>query len=262
MTIIDRPRHVLRGGRLQQRHRPSAAPARASPEEASADLGADAFTTFRTGDLAGHAAPRSSSGGLLAFGLSFDEVIVTIFTAGAGTQTVPMWIFAAIQRPNELPVVNVVALVLIVLSVHPGLPCPALSGDVTRHNRACLADGLYSRSIDGGYPSGGAPRRAAGHVPMRLAWPRPTYGSTESPSAFTMSWPSTTCRSTSSSGEFFSLLGPSGCGKTTTLRMIAGFEEVDAPAPIYPGRGGRHQSAALPSATSTRSSRTTPSSRI
>ena len=59
------------------------------------------------------------SGGLLAFALSFDEIIVTNFTAGAGTQTVPMWILSAIQRPVELPVVNVVALVLILVSVIP-----------------------------------------------------------------------------------------------------------------------------------------------
>ncbi|MCJ7711442.1 MAG: ABC transporter permease, partial [Chloroflexi bacterium] len=59
------------------------------------------------------------AGGLLAFALSFDEIIVTNFTAGAGTQTVPMWILAAIQRPTELPVVNVVALVLILVSVIP-----------------------------------------------------------------------------------------------------------------------------------------------
>ena len=59
------------------------------------------------------------SGGLLAYALSFDEIIVTNFTAGAGTQTIPLWILTAIQRPNELPVVNVVALILIVLSVLP-----------------------------------------------------------------------------------------------------------------------------------------------
>ena len=59
------------------------------------------------------------SGALLAFGLSFDEIIVTIFTAGAGTQTIPLWIFSAIQEPTELPVVNVVALVLVLLSVIP-----------------------------------------------------------------------------------------------------------------------------------------------
>ena len=89
-----------------------------SPEEASADLGADAFTTFRRVTLPGMGTALLS-GGLLAFALSFDEIIVTNFTAGAGTQTVPMWILAAIQRPTELPVVNVVALLLIVLSVVP-----------------------------------------------------------------------------------------------------------------------------------------------
>jgi putative spermidine/putrescine transport system permease protein len=89
-----------------------------SPEEASADLGADAFTTFRRVTLPGMGTALLS-GGLLAFALSFDEIIVTNFTAGAGTQTIPMWILAAIQRPNELPVVNVVALVLIVFSVVP-----------------------------------------------------------------------------------------------------------------------------------------------
>jgi putative spermidine/putrescine transport system permease protein len=89
-----------------------------SPEEASADLGADVFTTFRRVTMPGMGTALLS-GGLLAFALSFDEIIVTNFTAGAGTQTVPMWILAAIQRPNELPVVNVVALVLIVFSVGP-----------------------------------------------------------------------------------------------------------------------------------------------
>ena len=59
------------------------------------------------------------SGALLAFALSFDEIIVTNFTAGAGTQTVPMYILTAIQRPTELPVVNVVALILILVSVVP-----------------------------------------------------------------------------------------------------------------------------------------------
>jgi putative spermidine/putrescine transport system permease protein len=89
-----------------------------SPEEASADLGADTWTTFRriTMPALGTAL---LSGGLLAFALSFDEIIVTNFTAGPGTQTIPMWILAAIQRPAEVPVVNVVAFVLILLSVIP-----------------------------------------------------------------------------------------------------------------------------------------------
>ena len=71
------------------------------------------------------------SGGLLAFALAFDEVIVTLFTAGAGTQTIPVWIYTAMQRPNELPVVNVVALVLVAFSVVPVWIAQRLSGDTT-----------------------------------------------------------------------------------------------------------------------------------
>ena len=90
----------------------------ASPEEASADLGGDMFTTFRriTGPRLGSAL---LSAALLSFALSFDEIIVTLFTAGPGTQTIPMFIFSSIQRPNELPVVNVVAFVLILASIIP-----------------------------------------------------------------------------------------------------------------------------------------------
>jgi putative spermidine/putrescine transport system permease protein len=99
-----------------------------SPEEASADLGADTFATFRRVTLPGMGTALLS-GGLLAFGLSFDEVIVTNFTAGAGTQTIPMWILAAIQRPTELPVVNVVALVLVIASVIPVWLASRISSD-------------------------------------------------------------------------------------------------------------------------------------
>ena len=89
-----------------------------SSEDASADLGADTWITFRRITMPGM---RNAliSGALLAFALSFDEVIVTLFTAGAGTQTIPLWVLAAMQRPTELPVVNVVALILIVFSVVP-----------------------------------------------------------------------------------------------------------------------------------------------
>ncbi|MGH7536055.1 MAG: ABC transporter permease, partial [Gemmatimonadales bacterium] len=89
-----------------------------SPEEASSDLGADTWTTFRRITLPGMRTALLA-GGLLAFALSFDEVIVTNFTAGPGTQTIPLWILASILRPNELPVVNVAAVVLILLSVIP-----------------------------------------------------------------------------------------------------------------------------------------------
>ena len=75
------------------------------------------------------------SGALLAFALSFDEVIVTIFTAGAGTQTIPIFVLAAMQRPTELPVVNVVALVLILFSVIPVYIAQRISGDVAGGGR-------------------------------------------------------------------------------------------------------------------------------
>jgi putative spermidine/putrescine transport system permease protein len=101
-----------------------------SPEEASADLGGDMFTTFRriTGPRLGSAL---LSAALLSFALSFDEIIVTLFTAGPGTQTVPMFIFSSIQRPNELPVVNVVAFVLILASIIPVWLAQRISGAET-----------------------------------------------------------------------------------------------------------------------------------
>ncbi len=101
-----------------------------SPEEASADLGGDVFTTFRriTGPRLGTAL---MSAALLSFALSFDEIIVTLFTAGPGTQTIPMFIFSSIQRPNELPVVNVVAFVLILLSIVPVWLAQRISGAET-----------------------------------------------------------------------------------------------------------------------------------
>jgi len=86
-------------------------------EEASADLGADTWTTFR---LVTMPALRSAmvAGGLLAFALSFDEVIVTTFTAGQ-QQTLPIWILTNLSRPNQLPIVNVVGVLLILLSAIP-----------------------------------------------------------------------------------------------------------------------------------------------
>ena len=99
-----------------------------SPEEASADLGADMFTSFRRITLPSMGTALLS-GALLAFALSFDEIIVTNFTAGAATQTLPLWIFSAIQRPNELPVVNVVALFLMLVSVVPVYIATRISGE-------------------------------------------------------------------------------------------------------------------------------------
>jgi putative spermidine/putrescine transport system permease protein len=86
-------------------------------EEASSDLGATSWQTFR---LVTFPALRSAllAGGLLAFALSFDEVIVTTFTAGA-KETLPIWILSNLSRPNQLPVVNVVAVFVILLSFIP-----------------------------------------------------------------------------------------------------------------------------------------------
>ena len=86
-------------------------------EEASADLGADTFQTFR---FVTFPALRSAllAGALLAFALSFDEVIVTIFTAG-GVKTLPIWIFQSFRLANQVPLVNVAGLAAILLSVIP-----------------------------------------------------------------------------------------------------------------------------------------------
>ena len=86
-------------------------------EEASADLGADALQTFR---LVTFPSMRTAvlAGALLAFALSFDEIIVTTFTAGAGEQTLPSG-SSRTFRPNQLPIVNVVALMVILLSAIP-----------------------------------------------------------------------------------------------------------------------------------------------
>ncbi|HKN96553.1 MAG TPA: ABC transporter permease [Pseudonocardiaceae bacterium] len=103
-------------------------------EEASADLGADTFQTFRyvTFPLL-----RSAlfAGGLLAFALSFDEIVVTTFTAGAGVQTLPIWIFSNLFRPNQAPVINVVAAVLVVLSVVPIYLAQRISADAAGGGR-------------------------------------------------------------------------------------------------------------------------------
>jgi putative spermidine/putrescine transport system permease protein len=89
-----------------------------SIDEASADLGADPWQTFRYVTL-----PTMSTalvaGALLAFALSFDEIIVTRFTIGAGQETLPIWIFNNLFRPNQIPIVNVVAVIVVLLSIIP-----------------------------------------------------------------------------------------------------------------------------------------------
>ena len=87
-------------------------------EEASADLGAHTWQTLRFVTLPS-IQTALVAGGLLAFALSFDEIIVTTFTIGAGEQTLPIWIFSNLFRPNQTPIVNVVAVIVVLLSIIP-----------------------------------------------------------------------------------------------------------------------------------------------
>jgi putative spermidine/putrescine transport system permease protein len=89
-----------------------------SIEEASADLGADPWQTFRRVTFPS-IRTALAAGGLLAFALSFDEIIVTNFTIGAGEQTLPIWIFTNLFRPNQLPIVNAVAVIVVLISIAP-----------------------------------------------------------------------------------------------------------------------------------------------
>ena len=98
-------------------------------EEASADLGADTFQTFIHVTL-----PLLWSallaGGLLAFGLSFDEIVVTTFTNGAGNdlQTLPQWILSNLSRGDQQPIVNVTATAVMIFSLLPVWAAQRLTG--------------------------------------------------------------------------------------------------------------------------------------
>lgn len=85
--------------------------------EASMDLGANSFQTFRY-VVFPNIATALLAGGMLAFALSFDEVIVTTFTAGQQT-TLPIWIFSQLTRPRDRPVTNVVATFVILITFLP-----------------------------------------------------------------------------------------------------------------------------------------------
>ena len=87
-------------------------------EEASADLGAHSWQTFRFITFP-NLRSALGAGALLAFGLSFDEIIVTTFTIGAGEETLPIWIFRNLFRPNQLPIVNAVAVIVVLISIVP-----------------------------------------------------------------------------------------------------------------------------------------------
>ena len=87
-------------------------------EEAAMDLGAGPWQTFRDVTFP---AVRSAlvAGALLAFALSFDEIVVTTFTSGPGVETLPQWIFNNLFRPNNGPIVNAVAAALLVAFIVP-----------------------------------------------------------------------------------------------------------------------------------------------
>lgn len=105
-----------------------------SYEEAATDLGAHTFRAFVdvTFPLV-----RSAllAGALLAFALSFDEIVVTAFTAGPGVETLPIWLFNTMTRPQQAPVVDVVAAVLVLLSVIPIYVAQRLSSDTATGSR-------------------------------------------------------------------------------------------------------------------------------
>jgi putative spermidine/putrescine transport system permease protein len=98
-------------------------------EEASADLGAHSWQTFR---FVTFPAMRSAllAGALLAFALSYDEVIVTIFTNG-GVKTLPIWIFESYQVANQVPLVSVAGVIAILLSVIPVYFATRITGDAS-----------------------------------------------------------------------------------------------------------------------------------
>ena len=102
---------------------------RTSPSivDASMDLGADGWQTFRY-VLWPTVSTALVAGGLLAFALSFDEVIVTTFTAGAQT-TLPIWILDQLRQGQSLPVVNAVIFAVIVLTIIPVLVSVRLTRD-------------------------------------------------------------------------------------------------------------------------------------
>ena len=95
--------------------------------DAAMDLGADGLQTFRLVILP-NIATALLAGGMLAFALSFDEVIVTTFTAGQQT-TLPIWMLEELVRPRQRPVTNVVAMAVVLVTVIPILAAYYLTRD-------------------------------------------------------------------------------------------------------------------------------------
>lgn len=85
--------------------------------EASMDLGASGWQTFRYVVLP-NLGSALLAGGMLAFALSFDEIIVTTFTAGH-ERTLPLWLLNQLGRPRDVPITNVVALLVMMITAIP-----------------------------------------------------------------------------------------------------------------------------------------------
>ena len=122
---------------------------RSSPSllEASADLGADGWQTFRF-VVWPVLSTALVAGGLLAFALSFDEVIVTTFTAGS-QNTIPLLILGYIRLGQQLPVVNVIAFAMIVLTTIPVLLAQRLMRDtgVLRRSAGNVTEAVESAQV-------------------------------------------------------------------------------------------------------------------
>jgi putative spermidine/putrescine transport system permease protein len=86
------------------------------------------------------------AGGLLAFGLSFDEIVVTNFTIGAGEETLPVWIFTNLFRAQQRPIVNAVAVIVVLISIVPVY----LAHRLTREEGGATSRGGRGRGIEGG----------------------------------------------------------------------------------------------------------------
>jgi putative spermidine/putrescine transport system permease protein len=123
-------------------------------EEASADLGANTWQTFRFVTLP-NLRSALGAGALLAFGLSFDEIIVTTFTIGAGEETLPIWIFRNLFRSQQRPIVNAVAVMVVLLSIVP----------VYLAHRLTREEGAAGGAIRGGRVEGGGVETKATAVP-------------------------------------------------------------------------------------------------
>jgi putative spermidine/putrescine transport system permease protein len=125
-----------------------------SLEEASADLGAHTWQTFRFITLP-NLRSALGAGALLAFGLSFDEIIVTNFTIGPGEETLPIWIFRNLFRSQQLPLVNAVAVIVVLISIIP----------VYLAHRLTREEGAAGGAIRGGRIEGGGVETEATAVP-------------------------------------------------------------------------------------------------